>query len=466
MSLIVLGLDGFDREMVERSKVSDFLEGQELFERGLNSVVPPITVPAWACSFSGLRPDRLDCFDFQSLDLEEKEFVPVNRESFNLKGYWNHTIESSALFDVPGADRPELDGCFVGGIFDFGEVVTVPEDLSEELLQEFGAPKLRNMEELRSEEERREEAVRIFEFRREILEWLVENRDEDVYFPVFRLPDTTMHHTDSEEDMLEAYNRVASLLESFFEEYVDEEDDVIIVSDHGAVRYEREFHANAWLEENGFLVRKGGRQSLFEDIVLSVADVGRKLGLRDFLVKLNSLAERTVDKDFSPGKSNLMESLEWEKTEAFAYVTGVCAYGGIWINDERLEGVVDEVESKKSEIARRLEARDEVVWVRDSAEVYEDPPESFPDLVVRLDERTKFESSLHPKVVSEVSGFMHRKQGFVASNRELRDDSELVDLAPTILHLLGDTVPEHMDGKSMLKGGVEKESKETSGIDF
>jgi predicted AlkP superfamily phosphohydrolase/phosphomutase len=462
----VIGLDGLDHELISGGPIQSILEKYDVGFNQMESVVPPITVPAWACGFSGLEPDRLECFDFQYLGEETKRFAPVNREKLSCHGYWNHTQYASALFDVPGATEPGDDGCYVGGIFDFGEMDTIPEKLKGELREDVGSTEIKNIAEMGSEIKRREEAQRIFDFRREIFEWLVENRDEDVLFPVFRLPDTTMHHTDSEDDMLDAYDRVASFLERFFEHHIDEEDDVIIVSDHGAVRYEREFHANAWLEENGFLVRKGGRQSLFEDIVLSVADVGRKLGLRDFLVKLNSLAERTVDKDFSPGKSNLMESLEWEKTEAFAYVTGVCAYGGIWINDERLEGVVDEVESKKSEIARRLEAREEVVWVRDSAEVYEDPPESFPDLVVRLDERTKFESSLHPKTVSEVSGFMHRKQGFIASNRELRDEPELVDLAPTILDILGDTVPKHMEGESMLRGEVEEESKETSGIDF
>jgi hypothetical protein len=91
--------------------------------------VPPVTVSA-VVYFWGLRPDRLECFDFQSLDLEEKEFVPVNRERFNSEGYWNHSKKSSALFDVPNADKPELDGCFVGGIFDFGKVVMAPLHLS------------------------------------------------------------------------------------------------------------------------------------------------------------------------------------------------------------------------------------------------------------------------------------------------------------------------------------------------
>jgi predicted AlkP superfamily phosphohydrolase/phosphomutase len=451
---------------VEDSRVGNVLEEHGLGVRGLESVVPPVTVPAWACGFSGLSPDSLECFDFQSLDFDESEFLPVKREVFNHEGYWNYADESSTLFDVPGADRPEMDGCFVGGVFDFGEVVTEPEGLAERLEKEVGSPDIRRMGKLGSEEERRGEARRIFQFRTEVLEWLVENRDEEVFFSVFRLPDTMMHHTDSEREMVRSYDEVADFLGEFLEEFVNENDSMVVASDHGAVRYEKEFHANAWLEERGLLVREEGSESLMDDLVLSVADFGRKLGLRDFLVRLNSLAERTVDKDFSPGKSEVMDSIDWDETEAFAYVTGVCAYGGIWINDERLGGVVDEVEDKRSEIVRKLESEDEVVWVRGSADVYVDPPENFPDLVVRLDERTKFESSLHPKTMSEVSGFMHRKQGFVASDRELVDDPELIDLAPTILHLLGDTVPEHMEGESMLKGKVEKEAKETSGIDF
>lgn len=466
MTVYILGLDGLDLQLVERSKMSRILEKQGLGGKGLESVTPPITVPAWACSFSGLTPDRLECFDFQSLDLEERRFVPVNRERFNAYGYWNYTQKSSALFDVPGADRPDLDGCFVGGIFDFGEMVTKPVDLSKRIRESLGRPELQNMEDLDSEAERLAEARRIFGFRADVLNWLVGNTDEDVYFSVFRLPDTTMHHTDSPEEMTRSYDVVAEFLDEFLEKNVSEEDDVLIVSDHGAVKFDREFHINSWLEREGFLKQEGKDSSIIEDLVFRVADLGRRLGLRDLLVRFNEISKKTVDADFSPGKSEVMESLDWDETEAFAYVTGVCAYGGIWINDGRLGGVVNDVEGKKTEIAGKLRDREEVVWVKDSADVYTNPSEGFPSLVVSLRERTKFESSLHPKIVSEVCGFMHRKQGFVASNRELRDEPELVDLATTVLHLLGDTAPEHMDGESMLKSEVKEESKETSGIDF
>lgn len=51
---------------MENSRVGEVLGDYGLEVRGLESVVP-----AWACGFSGLRPDRLEYFDFQSLDLRK-----------------------------------------------------------------------------------------------------------------------------------------------------------------------------------------------------------------------------------------------------------------------------------------------------------------------------------------------------------------------------------------------------------
>jgi bisphosphoglycerate-independent phosphoglycerate mutase (AlkP superfamily) len=62
---------------------------------------------------------------------------------------------------------------------------------------------------------------------------------------------------------------------------------------------------------------------------------------------------------------------------------------------------------------------------------------------------------------------MHRKQGVVASTAELEGrDLDLVDLAPTILHLLGEPAPDHMQGRSMLAGSQGTESGDIAGLDF
>jgi predicted AlkP superfamily phosphohydrolase/phosphomutase len=463
--VFVLGLDGLDRALVRESRVSDVLDKHGLEYDVLESVLPPITVPAWACSFTGLGPAELGCFDFQELDTERHEFVPVNRRRFSSKGYWNYSRLSSALFDIPGADEPDLDGVYVGGIFDFGEVRTCPEDLAEQLRDEIGSPEISRMEELSSESERVQEARRIFEFRTDVLEWLVSETDEDVYFNVFRLPDTSMHHTDSKEEMIQSYQEVAKFLDGFLEEYVEKEDDVLVVSDHGAVKFEQEFHVNTWLEEQGFLTRKNGGSAL-EKLVLKTADVGRRLGLRDLLVRMNDTSRKKTGVDFSPDKSEVMEQTDFDSTEAFGYVTGVCAYGGIWVNDERIGGVVENVEKVKQKIISAIETQEEVIESHDADELYSERPENFPDVVVKLEEDTKFTSSFHPDVLSKVSGFMHRRNGFVASNRNLLKQTCLKDVAPTILQMKNELVPEHMEGESMLVSQEDRESSETAGLDF
>ena len=106
MTVYVIGLDGLDKEILTESRLGQVLEENGMEVRGLESTTPPITVPAWACGFSGLEPDQVDCFSFQELDTENREFIQTNRKKFDRHGYWKHTQKGSVLFDVPGAVEP------------------------------------------------------------------------------------------------------------------------------------------------------------------------------------------------------------------------------------------------------------------------------------------------------------------------------------------------------------------------
>lgn len=465
MTVYVIGLDGLDKEILAESRLGQVLEENGMEVRGLESTTPPITVPAWACGFSGLEPDQVDCFSFQELDTENREFVQTNRKKFDRHGYWNNTQKGSALFDVPGAVEPELEGCCVSGVFDYGELNSVPESLAGRIRSEVGEPELEFGE---GEEESRREAKQVFRYRWSVFEWLIENRNEQVYFPVFRLTDTMMHSTDSREDMVDAYGLVADEVEQFLEEEVGDEDEVLVVSDHGAVKAEKRFYINRWLEDNGFLVREDDEQdSLVRRLGLRAADIGHRLGVRDLMVWLNRRAQDMGADNLGPRKTEVMESVDWSETEAFAHIADVSAYSGIWLNDNRLGGAVEDKEEIKDAIFDSLGDREEVAQVHDSQKLYEDSPEHFPDLVVEFSEDSKASVGFHPKTVSNVEGYMHRKQGVVASTAELeRRDLDLVDLAPTILHLLDDPAPDHMQGRSMLDGSQGIESGDIAGLDF
>lgn len=468
MSTYLVGMDGMDKQIIQKN-IEEFPNLQKLSIHGLESITPPITVPAWACSFSGLNPDKVGSFDFQ-MPNSEYEFSPVSHRNFTSKGFWNHWNDETVLMDVPGAGAPELDGYSVGGFFHFGQLETYPKDLKQEMEDDLGKVEITSMSDLNSEKERRKEAYNIFDTRKKVFDWLRE-KDSDVYFTVFRLPDTMMHHCDKEEHMIEAYKEVDDYVGEILDE-VDEDDNVFVFSDHGAVYAENRFFLNTWLRDNDFLTQKEEEgNSLIDDLVMKVADVGQRLGLRDLMVYMNNITQDTIDKDFAPNKGKALKSIDFDNSKAFSYMTGVCAYGGIWINDGRFDkGIVDDKESVKKEIIKELEEREEVVKVHRKEDLYDEGVEMFPDLVVELDEKYKVALGFHPKITTKVGNYMHRKEGVLMVNRDVDNlDAELIDIAPTLLHLHDYPVPDNMDGKvmDMVKDGeVKEEASEVTGLDI
>jgi predicted AlkP superfamily phosphohydrolase/phosphomutase len=333
---------------------------------------------------------------------------------------------------------------------------------------DLGKVEITSMSEINSEKESREEAYSIFETRKKVFDWLRE-KDSDVYFTVFRLPDTMMHHTDKEEHMVEAYREVDDYVGEILDE-AGEDDNVLVFSDHGAAYAENRFFLNTWLCENDFLTQKEEEEnSLIDDLAMKAADIGQRLGLRDLLVHLNNITQDTIEKDFAPKKGKALNSIDFENTEAFSYMTGVCAYGGIWINDDRFEdGVVENTEKVKQQIVEELEQREEIVKVHRSEELYEEEVEMFPDLVAQLDERYKVALGFHPDITTKVGNYMHRKEGVLMVNRDVQGlEADLIDIAPTVLHLHGYPVPDSMDGKVLFEEGeVETQEEDVAGLDI
>lgn len=149
-------------------------------------------------------------------------------------------------------------------------------------------------------------------------------------------------------------------------------------------------------------------------------------------------------------------------------MTGVCAYGGIWINNNRFEkGIVEDTEEVKQSIIEELEERKEVVKVHRREDLYDKDVDMFPDLVVELDEKYKIALGFHPEIVTKVGSYMHRKEGVLMVNRDIENlDADLIDIAPTLLHLHGYPVPNNFDGKVLFEErNVETEDEDVAGLD-
>jgi predicted AlkP superfamily phosphohydrolase/phosphomutase len=215
---------------------------------------------------------------------------------------------------------------------------------------------------------------------------------------------------------------------------VDEDTLIIVLSDHGMGSFERGFHLNSWLHQNGYLSLKSGAKP-------------------------------------GPGAGDLLGNVDWSRTKAYGI-----GLGAIYLNlrGREGEGIVEECDSHqvKSEITRRLTGLKDtekgqvaIRSVATSEELYRGPHvELAPDLMVNFapgyrvswdtplggipdglfeDNRKKWSGDhvIDPSLVP----------GILLVNRPLcRNEAALVDLAPTILRAFGMPENPELEGTSLL----------------
>jgi predicted AlkP superfamily phosphohydrolase/phosphomutase len=247
---------------------------------------------------------------------------------------------------------------------------------------------------------------------------------------------------------------------------------VMVVSDHGAGNIRKVFFLDQWLEREGYLAPRKG---------LTVEGLVRRLGRRGRKLAKSILPTRTRGylRGRLPGMRNLVVSLgasapvDWSRTRA--YSGGM--YGNIFINLEGREaqGVVkpSEYGAVCDEIRERLlgledpdsgEKVVEAVHHRD--EVYSGPfLQDAPDLLIHWKDYAYFTKKGIDKeglifsndLTLDSSSFphtgTHRLDGiFLARGGPIRagqwrSDLRIVDVAPSLLYLLGEAIPEDMDGR-------------------
>ncbi len=249
---------------------------------------------------------------------------------------------------------------------------------------------------------------------------------------------------------------------------------LVIMSDHGFGPIERYVNFNVWLLEKGFIrlqdslyvkqkhwfYRRGatpeGVYHLMSRMGLANHRVSRFRG------KQSSALDRLGESAFLSRRH-----IDWTKTLAYAQGN----FGQIFLNQKgrRDGGCVDPADVpsvRRDLIAGLLEIKDPesgqplVERVHEAEELYEGPyAAQAPDLTVVLKDWRYRTIGLHDfttnKVVSRAFGPTgdHRMEGIlIATGPAFRagaspSDASLLDIAPTVLHLMGVPVPGDMDGR-------------------
>jgi predicted AlkP superfamily phosphohydrolase/phosphomutase len=255
----------------------------------------------------------------------------------------------------------------------------------------------------------------------------------DPSHPANRGKDTEVH----KDAISRVYQRMDSMLGDVIEMTDDPDTLFMVISDHGFTNFRRGVNLNTWLKENGYLHLKNGAETC----------------------------------------GDYFESVDWSRTRAFSL-----GLTGLFINREGRErsGIVsegDEYETLKNELISKLKALEDpetgrraILDVFAANDFFEGPYRfDAPDLLIGYDggyrnswecatgavttevfsDNTKSWSGDHcvdPRIVP----------GVFFCNRAITTESpNLLDIAPSVLSILGKEPPRYMQGRPLFAGQGE-----------
>ena len=496
--VLVIGLDGATFELIE-----PWVEEGELptFSRlmsegswgALKSTLPPLTVPAWAAMFTGKNPARLGLFGLA--DRKKGEYSiggpPLSWE--DLHPIWESAERferEASVISVPTTSVPAsgFSGNFVAGTGPMigksvNDKLAQPDSLDNWLRERDYRLHLRPSDASRKSPEGKRQYLkdleRLTESRFEVGGKLIEENWDLFIFSLFHT-DMTQHifwkdymsGGEFGDAILDYYKKIDEKLRSLLER-IEGPFDLVMVSDHGHTRLEKEIDLNRFLVENGWMTMESEEEHKVTR--RGIAEWLTKLGLKRAYKKVkelpgvNKLDEKL--RDSVPLDEHSSEDVSWKDTVAYSY-----SLAGVYLNlsGREPEGVVgeNEYEGLREEIMEALaelkdpETGDLVVEnVYKKEKVYAGPHlEDAPDILI--DYKDPYQDShsepapQHESVFNEPSSFFtstHTNDGiFIAHGPDIKNSGKLslekqislMDITPTVLQLLGNPIPENVDGKA------------------
>ena len=426
-----------------------------LINRGTSGILrscdPPITIPAWMVMATGQDPGRLGLYGFRHRKgYSYTDMWIANSKAVHKKKLWDLIGErggQSTLVSVPPSYpvypvAGRMISCFITPPGPDKET-TFPASLKAEIEERFGPYIFDVVFRTEDRDQILAEIRAMTERRFDVMDWLIAAKPWDLFMFV-EIGVDRMHHAfwkymDPAHHLYEPGNKYQTAIIDYYK-YLDErlgrllarlDDDtvVLVVSDHGAKRMKGAFCVNEWLIEQG-----------------------------DLAVK---------DKPTSPTSLDDL-AIDWSKTKAWAWGG---YYARIFLNVEGREprGIIppQDYEKERDGLLTRLMAirgPQNEPWrttVIKPQEFFEELEGEYPDLMVYFDDlywRSAGTLGYGTKFLAEndtgPDDAVHAHEGIYVLNdprsgTPRKHDASILDIAPTVLELMGIPVPPDMKGKAI-----------------
>jgi predicted AlkP superfamily phosphohydrolase/phosphomutase len=458
MKILVIGLDCAAPELLfGDERLTHF---RRLMEAGcygrLESVIPPITVPAWMCMSTSQDPGSLGVYGFRNrIDHSYNGLGFANSKSITELAIWDQVAREGKRANIvgvpPNYPPRKVNGASIGCFLtpdSTKDVYTHPASLKDDIARLVGDYPV-DVKGFRTPRKDwlRDEIYTMSRKHFTVLRHLLQNTEWDYFqfveigldrihhgFWKYHDPQHVLHEPDSPyREVIRDYYRYLDDEVGRLFELLTEDTAVLVVSDHGAQRLDGGFCVNEWLVREGLLV------------------------LHEYPKEVTPFAKLSID---------------WSRTKVWSE-GGYYARVFFNVRGREPSGIIDPADYEKfrDDMKARLEATTDDkgqplgTLVFKPEEVYRTVRNVAPDLVVHFgglywrsiggvgyptlhirENDTGPDDCNHAQFGSFILG---------ASNSPLQGEvagAHLLNIAPTLLELGGYDVPSSMQGRSLLAG--------------
>lgn len=477
--LVIIGLDGGTFNIIDEMPEDElpFLKG--LINNGvkarLKSTCIPFTAPAWTSLYTGVNPGKHGICSWKKA-AEGQKVIDSTQNKYPY--FWDLVDKRVILVHLPVTypPKPLKNGILITGYpTPYGAEYAYPPHVKQEI-EKMGLIPMDSEEHgrLRSDKKRLmewmfksvENTVKLFSF-------LLTSKDWEIAFLVISNTDWICHLSG-----LEDAKRLYAYTDRCLGNVLGNKDyTYLVVSDHGFQKSNYTFYLNDWLKSEGLLnhywvVDKEGKQPTDNSI-------WRKLLMTFSLSNLKALSvlkslhlewlKYLVPSSFKNSFPKERSTIDWDRTTAYL-TSGDPFTININLKGRESHGIVDkkDYESTRESIIQKLRAlknpytHENVLKkvIRAEEVLYGENLAAAPDVIcipaddIEVDYAHYFvkDGFLRPN-----DSCRHAVEGiFIACGESIKngvelDSLEILDIAPTIIHMMGGKIPLYMDGKVRLE---------------
>jgi predicted AlkP superfamily phosphohydrolase/phosphomutase len=493
----VIGIDGATFDVIKPLISEDRLPNlSKLMDEGvygdLRSTIPHSSIPAWPSFLTGVNPGKHGVFDF--LKRIPGEYIGSVSNSNDLRSPTIYDILSendkiNVTINVTGTFPPKkVKGCLISGFLTPDGADYVYPSILKNDLESMGYWVYKDLKGILDSNQLYDELLSLEERRKDVALSLMKIFDWEFFMVMIIGTDTLQHKLWGENKKIYHYYCEIDRIVGELIEPLDDNVNVIVVSDHGSGPTRKIFYINKWLQEIGLLdiktvqtdstrsqkIRKLQNKKS-DSIAIFLGNIGvTKRRLRSFvksplISKIRWLIPSIVIKKYSRlPEDNL--AIDWSRTQVA--LSSFFGNQSIMINlcGREPEGIVlpEDYESLRKHVILYLEdIKDpqtgdtivERVFTRE--ELYEGPYlDEAPDIVMMLKGSYKASNSLLADgIIGELTDDKikgsHRQHGiFIAWGPDIKrgcivNNASIYDMMPTILKLMKVDIPINLDGQAL-----------------